>query len=158
MSAYGTEFNVQAYDKEPNVTATLAKGQISVEQEDLQLSRHLKPGEQAVFARNEKNITLQKANILMETAWKDGRIMFRRTPMEDVAKQLSRHFNVDIQLQGKEVFGYSYSATFTTETLAEILSLLEKSAPIRCEIIEPEQQGDYAFSKKKVLIHSYYPK
>lgn len=158
VSAYGTEFNVQAYDKEPNVTATLAKGQICVEQEDLQLSKHLKPGEQAVFARNEKNITLQKANILMETAWKDGRIMFRRTPMEDVAKQLSRHFNVDIQLQGKEVFGYSYSATFTTETLAEILSLLEKSAPIRCEIIEPEQQGDYAFSKKKVLIHSYYPK
>lgn len=153
VSAYGTEFNVQAYEEEADVTATLAKGQISIEQEKLKISRHLKPGEQAIFAKKEKNISLHEANILMETAWKDGKIVFRRTPMEDVAKQLSRHFNVDIQLQGKEVFDYSYSATFTTETLAEILSLLEKSAPIRCEIIEPEQQGDYAFSKKKVLIH-----
>lgn len=153
VSAYGTEFNVQAYEEEADVTATLAKGQISIEQEQLKISRHLKSGEQAIFAKKEKNISLHEANILMETAWKDGKIVFRRTPMEDVAKQLSRHFNVDIQLQGKEVFDYSYSATFTTETLAEILSLLEKSAPIRCEIIEPEQQGDYAFSKKKVLIH-----
>lgn len=153
VSAYGTEFNVQAYEEEADVTATLAKGQICIEQEQLKISRHLKPGEQAIFAKKEKNISLHEANILMETAWKDGKIVFRRTPMEDVAKQLSRHFNVDIQLQGKEVFDYSYSATFTTETLAEILSLLEKSAPIRCEIIEPEQQGDYAFSKKKVLIH-----
>lgn len=153
VSAYGTEFNVKAYEEEADVTATLAKGQISIAQEDLKISRHLKPGERAVFARKEKNISLHQANVLMETAWKDGKIVFRRTPMEEVAKQLSRHFNVDIQLQGKEVFDYSYSATFTTETLAEILSLLEKSAPIRCEIIEPEQQGDYAFSKKKVLIH-----
>lgn len=153
VSAYGTEFNVQAYEEEADVTATLAKGQICIEQEQLKISRHLKSGEQAIFAKKEKNISLHEANILMETAWKDGKIVFRRTPMEDVAKQLSRHFNVDIQLQGKEVFDYSYSATFTTETLAEILSLLEKSAPIRCEIIEPEQQGDYAFSKKKVLIH-----
>lgn len=153
VSAYGTEFNVQAYEEEEDITATLAKGHISVEQEQLKISRDLKPGEQAIFAKKEKNISLHVANVLMETAWKDGKIVFRRTPMEDVAKQLSRHFNVDIQLQGKDVFDYSYSATFTTETLAEILSLLEKSAPIRCEIIEPEQQGDYAFSKKKVLIH-----
>lgn len=157
VSAYGTEFNVQSYEEEPAIKATLAKGQICVQQDDLKLSRYLKPGEQAVFAKNEKNITLHSTNLSMETAWKDGKIVFRRTPMDEVAKRLSRHFNVDIQLQGKEVFGYSYSATFTTETLAEILSLLEKSAPIRCEIIEPEQHGDYAFSKKKVLIHPYYP-
>ena len=72
-------------------------------------------------------------------AWKDGKLIFRRTPMEEIAKQLSRHFNVNIQLQGKEIFDYTYSATFTTETLVEILSLLEKTAPIQCEITEPQQ-------------------
>ena len=75
-----------------------------------------------------------------------------KTAMEEIAKQLSRHFNVNIQLQGKEIFDYTYSATFTTETLAEILSLLEKTAPIRCEIIEPQQQNDLAFTRKKVII------
>ena len=96
----------------------------------------------------------KEASLLAETAWREGKIVFRRTPMQEVVRQLSRHFNVDIQLQGKELYEYTYSATFTTETLTEILDLLEKTAPIRCEIIHPEPTADYAFSKKKVWIHS----
>lgn len=45
VSAYGTEFNVQSYEEEPAIKATLAKGQICVQQDDLKLSRYLKPGE-----------------------------------------------------------------------------------------------------------------
>ena len=59
---------------------------------------------------------------------------------------------INNSVTGKEILNYTYSATFTTETLAEILSLLEKTAPIRCEIIEPQQQSDLAFTRKKVII------
>ena len=152
VSAYGTEFNVQAYDDDTCVVATLADGNIRVEQSALHLEEDLKPGEQAVFSKRDGKMNRQQANLLVEMAWKEGKIVFRRTPMEEVAKVLSRHFNVDIRLQGKEVFGYAYSGTFTTETITEILSLLEKSAPISCEIMEPEQQSDFTFSRKKVLI------
>ena len=152
VSAYGTEFNVQAYDDDTCVVATLADGNIRVEQSALHLEEDLKPGEQAVFSKRDGKMNRQQANLLVEMAWKEGKIVFRRTPMEEVAKVLSRHFNVDVRLQGKEVFDYAYSGTFTTETITEILSLLEKSAPISCEIMEPEQQSDYTFSRKKVLI------
>lgn len=152
VSAYGTEFNVQAYAEEPDIKATLAEGHIQIDQINQPASQELIPGEQAVYSRHTQQMQVQKANLLVETAWKDGKLVFRRTPMEEIAKQLSRHFNVNIQLQGKEIFDYTYSATFTTETLAEILSLLEKTAPIRCEIIEPQQQSDLAFTRKKVII------
>ncbi len=152
VSAYGTEFNVQAYAEEPEIKATLAKGHIQIGQMNQSSSQELMPGEQAVYSRYTQQIQVKEANLLVETAWKDGKLVFRRTPMEEIAKQLSRHFNVNIQLQGKEIFDYTYSATFTTETLAEILSLLEKTAPIRCEIIEPQQQNDLAFTRKKVII------
>ena len=152
VSAYGTEFNVQAYDDDTCVVATLADGNICVEQSALHLEEDLKPGEQAVFSKRDGKMNRQQANLLVEMAWREGKIVFRRTPMEEVAKVLSRHFNVDIRLQGKEVFDYAYSGTFTIETITEILSLLEKSAPISCEIMEPEQQSDYTFSRKKVLI------
>ena len=152
VSAYGTEFNVQAYDDDTCVVATLADGNIRVEQSALHLEEDLKPGEQAVFSKRDGKMNRQQANLLVEMAWREGKIVFRRTPMEEVAKVLSRHFNVDVRLQGKEVFDYAYSGTFTTETITEILSLLEKSAPISCEIMEPEQQSDYTFSRKKVLI------
>lgn len=153
VSAYGTEFNVQAYAEEPDIKATLAEGHIQIDQINQSASQELIPGEQAVYSRHTQQMQVRKANLLVETAWKDGKLVFRRTPMEEIAKQLSRHFNVNIQLQGKEIFDYTYSATFTTETLAEILSLLEKTAPIRCEIIEPQQQNDLAFTRKKVIIH-----
>lgn len=152
VSAYGTEFNVQAYAGEPDIKATLAEGHIQIDQINQPASQELIPGEQAVYSRHTQQMQVRKANLLVETAWKDGKLVFRRTPMEEIAKQLSRHFNVNIQLQGKEIFDYTYSATFTTETLAEILFLLEKTAPIRCEIIEPQQQNDLAFTRKKVII------
>lgn len=152
VSAYGTEFNVQAYAEEPDIKATLAEGYIQIDQINQPASQELIPGEQAVYSRHTQQMQVRKANLLVETAWKDGKLVFRRTPMEEIAKQLSRHFNVNIQLQGKEIFDYTYSATFTTETLAEILSLLEKTAPIRCEIIAPQQQSDLAFTRKKVII------
>lgn len=152
VSAYGTEFNVQAYAEEPEIKATLAEGHIQIDQTNQPASQELIPGEQAVYSRHTQQMQVRKANLLVETAWKDGKLVFRRTPMEEIAKQLSRHFNVNIQLQGKEIFDYTYSATFTTETLAEILFLLEKTAPIRCEIIEPQQQSDLAFTRKKVII------
>lgn len=152
VSAYGTEFNVQAYAEEPDIKATLAEGHIQIGQINQSASQELIPGEQAVYSRHTQQMQVRKANLLVETAWKDGKLVFRRTPMEEIAKQLSRHFNVNIQLQGKEIFDYTYSATFTTETLAEILSLLEKTAPIRCEIVEPQQQNDLAFTRKKVII------
>ena len=152
VSAYGMEFNVQAYAEEPDIKATLAEGHIQIDQINQSASQELIPGEQAVYSRHTQQMQVRKANLLVETAWKDGKLVFRRTPMEEIAKQLSRHFNVNIQLQGKEIFDYTYSATFTTETLAEILSLLEKTAPIRCEIIEPQQQNDLAFTRKKVII------
>lgn len=153
VSAYGTEFNVQAYAEEPDIKATLAEGHIQIDQINQPASQELIPGEQAIYSRYTHQMQVRKVNLLVETAWKDGKLVFRRTPMEEIAKQLSRHFNVNIQLQGKEIFDYTYSATFTTETLAEILSLLEKTAPIRCEIIEPQQQNDLAFTRKKVIIH-----
>lgn len=152
ISAYGTEFDVQAYAGEPEIKATLAEGHIQMGQNGQPASQGLTSGEQVVYSRYTRQMQIRKANLLVETAWKDGKLVFRRTPMEEIAKQLSRHFNVNIQLQGKEIFDYTYSATFTTETLAEILSLLEKTAPIRCELVEPRQRDDLTFTRKEVII------
>ena len=92
VSAYGTEFNVQAYAEEPEIKATLAEGHIQIDQTNQPASQELIPGEQAVYSRHTQQMQVRKANLLVETAWKDGKLVFRRTPMEEIAKQLSRHF------------------------------------------------------------------
>lgn len=85
----------------------------------------------------------------------EGRKMvFRRTEMAEIAQRLSRHFNVNIILQSKKIFNYKYSATFTTETFEEILQLLEKTAPIKCTMIEPKQASDYSYTRRTVIIEA----
>lgn len=152
VSAYGTEFNVNAYTDDKWIEATLAKGNIEVSQTEQPSARTILPGQQVLFDKESNQMTVSDVNLSVKTAWKEGKMIFRRAKMDEVTQRLSRHFNVEIQLEGKELYDYEYSATFTTETLNEILLLLEKTAPIKCQIIEPEQDSEFTFSKRLVII------
>jgi ferric-dicitrate binding protein FerR (iron transport regulator) len=153
VSAYGTEFNVCAYENDNRVEVFLAKGHVTVSgrhtaEKDLNVSQLASLDKN----RPEDGIQVTEANINEKTSWKDGKMVFRRTGFTEVVKRLSRHFNVEITVQNPSIYEYEYSATFTTETLPEILSLLEKSAPINCRLIEPDKQEDLSYGKRKVII------
>jgi len=152
VSAYGTEFNINAFQQDTVADVTLVKGNIDVSDIGYKTTKGVLPGQYIAYNRNGKDMVLSKANLEEKTGWRDGKIIFRRANMQEVTRRLSRYFNVDIQLDGEELRNYEYSATFTTETLSEILQLLEKTAPIKYKIIEPKQSTDYSFSKKKVII------
>ena len=152
ISAYGTEFNVKAYEDEDKIEATLANAHIEVSEIGQPVSRTLRPGEQVTYYKNTSRMEVDKVNLAVETSWKDGKMIFRRANMNEVVQRLARHFNVDIKLEGEELYDYKYSATFTTETLHEVLLLLEKTAPIKCTVIEPEQTSDFTYSRRIVII------
>jgi transmembrane sensor len=73
----GTQFNVNAYDDEPNVKTTLVEGGVKVSQSGQSVI--LKPGQQAVGEINNK-INVISANIDQVIAWKDGMFQFDSTP------------------------------------------------------------------------------
>jgi ferric-dicitrate binding protein FerR (iron transport regulator) len=156
VSAYGTEFNVNAYNDEPVIETTLVSGNVNVSSINKdEKNKDISPGQQVLFDKEKKTLEIKNVNLVVKTSWKDGKMVFRRANMTEIARRLAWKFNVDIQLEGEEVLDYEYSATFTTETLSEILSLLEKSAPIKSRIIEPEQSENYTYSKRKVIISTH---
>lgn len=155
ISAYGTEFNVYAYEEDPVVEATLVSGNIAVNKSVGNRKSdviHLSEKQQVLYDRNKDTLEVADVNLAVKTSWKDGKMIFRRAGMAEITRRLARHFNVDIHLEREELYDYAYSATFTTETLEEILYLLEKSAPIRCKIIYPERSEDYTYTQKTVII------
>lgn len=154
VSAYGTEFNINAYEDDDEIQATLANGFIEIRNEKKPIPQVLNPGEQAVYNKITDNTKVSDINLYMVTSWKEGKMVFRRTEMAEIAQRLSRHFNVNIILQSKKIFNYKYSATFTTETFEEILQLLEKTAPIKCTMIEPKQASDYSYTRRTVIIEA----
>jgi ferric-dicitrate binding protein FerR (iron transport regulator) len=152
VSAYGTCFNIGNYEDDGSIDMTLNTGHIEILSPDSENPLVLQPGQRAVYSKKDRDIRISEADLLAETAWKEGKIMFHRASMDKIVKQLSRRFNVDIQLEGKGLSDYEYSATFTTESINDILYMLEKSAPIKCKIIEPQQREDMTFSKRTIII------
>lgn len=154
VSAYGTEFNVSAYEDEDGISAVLAKGNIAVSRIGQPEETHLIPGTRALFKGGEAKAEIAEVNVYSLTAWKDGKMVFRRAGMEEIARKLSRHFNVDIELRGRILHEYEYTATFTTQTLTEILNLLALSAPIEWEEIVPVQLQDQTYVKRRIILRS----
>jgi transmembrane sensor len=153
VSAYGTEFNVSAFEGDANAVVTLVKGKIETAHAHSE-SRTLLEGQKAIVDTNRGNIEIMDADTYVETAWIDGKMVFRREKLENIAVKLSRKFGVSIQLEGDAIKEWEYTATFQHETLDDILLLLQRSAPITYTITRQEQLDNKTFSKTVVTIRS----
>jgi Fe2+-dicitrate sensor, membrane component len=108
----GTHFNVNAYDDEASLKVTLLEGSVKVMNQpasgDLQ-SAVLKPGEQAVLTRDARQAdsTVVKAALLVNNnadvaaavAWKNGIFNFHKASLQEVMRQLSRWYDVEVIYQ-----------------------------------------------------------
>ena len=155
VSAYGTEFNVNAYESETNCEVTLASGHVEVSSEiGSKATEALVVGEKAILHVSTGNIQVVTADTYVETAWKDGKMVFRREKLDKIAEKLSRKFGVNIRLEGEKLKEYEYTATFTDETLEDILDLLKRSAPITYSISKQKQLDNETFTRREVIIKS----
>lgn len=151
VMAYGTKFNVNAYHDEPVIEAVLERGKIDVISENKRIQ--LEPNKQATFDKETGEFTVSTINMDEKTGWKEGRLVFRNAPLEVVLQRLSRRYNVDIVLHKKGNKAYNYRATFTTETIEQILNYLKISAPIEWSIRKAEQNEDASFPKECIDVY-----
>lgn len=154
VSAYGTEFNVNAYSCEKLHEVTLAEGSVGVSAGNAAAPKILNVGEKAVLDVRLGNISVAAADTYVETAWKDGKMVFRREKLDKIAEKLSRKFGVTILLQGEDLTEYEYTATFTNETLDDILDLMKRSAPITYTVSNQKQLDNDTFSPREITIKS----
>lgn len=94
--AYGTKFNVNAYDDEPFIEAVLEKGKIDVIRNDERI--RLEPNKQVVLNKESGVFRVSAVNLDEKMDWRKGRMVFRNTPLEKVLKRLEKRYNVEIVL------------------------------------------------------------
>ena len=152
ISAYGTEFNVNAYEEYDDYSITLAEGNVDVAIDNLDQVTELVPGQKALINLISKDISVSDADAYVETAWKDGKMVFRRENIASIATKLSRRFGVIINIEGVASTEDQFTATFTNETLEEIMELLKLSTSIDYNISIQEKQPNDTYSKRAVTI------
>lgn len=151
VMAYGTKFNVNAYEDESSVEAVLANGKIDVISRDKTVS--LDPEKQALFDKKTGEFTVSTVNLEEKIGWKDGRLVFRNTPLDVVLKRLSKRYNVDIVLHKSNDKEYRYRAAFTTETVEQILNYLKLTTPIEWTVKGLEQNNDSSFARGRIDVY-----
>jgi transmembrane sensor len=129
VSVLGTHFNVNAYATDSLVETTLLEGSVAVSDNKNGNQVILKPNETAVYRKATGMLTMHSdSDADNEISWRDGILSFDNATMGEIARQLSHHFNVTIQIEGERLRNYKLNASFKQdETLEEILEML---API----------------------------
>ncbi len=151
----GTRFNVINYTDELVTELILESGHVrlfSGKYEENKTLANIKPGELAVLENANNHLIITNVDVSKYTAWKDGALIFRDDPMDEVVRKLNRWFNVEIILQSPELKNYVYTATYRDETLPQILELLKISAPIKYSIADRKRLPDNSYAKRKILI------
>ena len=152
VSAYGTEFNVNAYKEDLHNTITLTVGSIDVSLDSFSDSQSLVPGQKAIVGTLTKKLMITEADTYVETAWKEGKMVFRREKIQNIAEKLARKFGVVIQIEGNISNDYEFTATFTDESLEDILELLKLSSSIDYSISRQKKLTNDTFSQRTVTL------
>ena len=149
--AYGTKFNVNAYDDEPFIEAVLEKGKIDVIRNDERI--RLEPNKQVVLNKESGVFRVSAVNLDEKMDWRKGRMVFRNTPLEKVLKRLEKRYNVEIVLHKNSNAEYKYRATFTNETLEQILDYLKQTAPIEWSARQLSSHSDSTFVRQRIDVY-----
>jgi ferric-dicitrate binding protein FerR (iron transport regulator) len=127
VEVFGTEFNVKAYENETFLT-TLESGAV-VFTNIYGKQAKLEPGTQVLF--DNENFKLRRVETKLFTSWKDGKLIFRDEPLQNIISQLERWYNVEIELQDERIKNLKYNGTIEMETFSEVLELIKVTTPIK---------------------------
>ena len=149
----GTRFNIDMWPDEEMMEVVLEEGRVEMIPEGSTHAFKMTPGDMFLYNSSKQTLTRKKVNPRHYSAWIDGKLMLRGENMHQVARELSRWFNVDVVIDDKALLNYTFRATFIDEKLEDVLRLLKLSSPIRYEIIDNQQDRSGNFSRKKVILH-----
>lgn len=151
---YGTSFNVNAYDDQPAIRTALERGRVNVVAPDRTTVR-IEPGEEVSFDRATGALTCSQVRVDDRSAWRDGRLVFRNTPLDEVLYRLARRYNVDIEFRNHSDEVFRYRATFRDETLPQIFDYLSASADIRWRVVAPERREGEGYTRRRILVEQF---
>lgn len=132
VEALGTSFSVTDYDDESFATSVLLEGKV-----------HVRAGEQERFLTDNHRATLYKASHTLATdavraadfmVWKDGYLYFENCSFDEIARRLSRMFNVEIRFHSEKLKTLHFTGTLGNSSIRNVLDILSLTSPMRYEM------------------------
>lgn len=129
----GTSFNIKAYPEDSLIQTCLAEGAVQLHNNvSAQGNRvAMKPGEVALFSKHSGECRVDMTDDAGSySAWKGNRLIFKKTPLQEVLKVLERKFDRVFEIENQALCRYTYTITFHRESLREILEDMQRITPV----------------------------
>jgi transmembrane sensor len=149
VKALGTAFNVKSYNNEGKTETVLVRGLIEVTlKKDNNRKLLLHPDEKVLWRENKtgnetgvspsvatnnqeqaliKPVKKSDDGNVKELAWVQNSLAFEDESFEEIAYQLNRWYNVNIQFETNDIKQYHFTATFRQEKIERVLEILRAS-------------------------------
>lgn len=133
----GTSFNVKSYLDDDDIIVTVVEGKVSFTGKDISdAPLILEKDDKGILNKVTNTLTKQKNDDLNFMAWKTGQLIFKATPIKDVAETLSAYYDVIFDIQDKEINSCRLTATFNfrEQALKEVLHIIQVAIDTEFEI------------------------
>lgn len=127
VEVLGTEFNINSYSTDASVM--LVEGRVSVSMTDTASnteSHIMKPGQLSTISFDTGRITTKNVNADLHVAWLQDKLVFDRASLYEVSKRIANIYNVEFQLDRKELKEIVVSGSLPNDNLDVFLNALEK--------------------------------
>lgn len=131
---HGTSFSVTNYQSDSFISVALDEGCVSVENSSNHdpLTR-LTPGQKVMIEKSTSNWNVSAFDADTYNIWMLNKLQFKGEPIYDAFKKIERWYGVKIKLENENP-SYSYWFTLKTESLTEMLNLINRITPINYTI------------------------
>jgi len=141
VQVLGTHFNINAYGNNSATRTTLLEGSVRVENLAAKKSQILTPGQQSRVINSTMDIA--SVNLDEVTAWKDGVFMYDGESLENIMKDISRWYNVEVEFTDPSLKKKSiYITANRFDHLSELLKPLGRTA-----------KASFDIKDNKIIIH-----
>lgn len=135
----GTNFNVMAYENDPEGVVTLKQGKVEIV--GIACSNKnmfLQPGESFVYDNKVGTYQIEHRSLKYVYAWENKEIIFEGHTLEEKKEELSRYFGYKFEID-PELQKMRYKATLRDESLNEFLAALDSITPQMSYYIDVNQ-------------------
>jgi transmembrane sensor len=159
IKVLGTAFNVKCYPGEKTTETSLIHGSVEVTLKDRQEKIMMKPNEKLIINNDDvkqaaapvksimasqkaaplkerpiielrNHLTLYPAdNSIVETAWKENRLVFSSETLEEIALKMERWYGVTIIIASERLKKELLTGAFEEETIYQALDALQLTTP-----------------------------
>lgn len=128
----GTHFNINAYPDEPQHVVTLLEGGVKVNYHEA--NALLAPGRKAILNVAAGSMQVKDGDTEAAVAWKNGYFLFDNEKVEDIMRQVSRWYDVEVRYEGdisKKAIAGSLSRS---KNVSEVLNMLELTGAVHFKL------------------------